>query len=346
MKTKFTYALGVMLSAAFLMTSCSKNSEKSISPAKVDATGKTPKLASAAAGTTIWGASSQPFPGETLGTGDNGPITSWQRLNRRLQSKNGDIGLKFRRSYDTGIPANFSASGMAGDIGNSDVSVGEIKPDWIETANGTNFNQIKQYVQTFPAGRTIYLVFFHEPEDNVKTGYTFDVLQHAFAQFVAAVIAAGNSDVHPCYVLMSYTFKPASGRNPDNYNMGTYLTAAQKSQVIAGLDGYANDPTVTASQTFNANFNKMGTWGFTRFGIFETGVHANTTATARKNWIVGLGTWVNSRTDIELVSYFNSGIGENAGPTGWYLGNWYKTGTTYTWDDADGTIDAYAQLIK
>jgi hypothetical protein len=294
---------------------------------------------------TIWGASSAPFPGEQLGTSTTSSILSWQRLNRRLEAKNGNFGLTFRRSYDTGIPANFAASSMNDDIGNCSISVGEIKPDWVATANGTNYNQIKQYVQSFPAGRTVYLVFFHEPEDNVNQTNTADVLQHAFAQFVSAVLAAGNPNVHPCYVLMAYTFKTASGRNPDDFNMAKYLTAAQKSAVIAGLDGYANDPTVTATQTFDADFNKMGTWGFTRFGVFETGVHANSTANARKNWITGLGTWVNGRTDIELVSYFNSGIGQNAGPDGWYLGNWYLNGTTYTWDDADGTLNAYAGLI-
>ncbi len=114
----------------------------------------------------------------------------------------------------------------------------------------------------------------------------------------------------------------------------------------AGLDGYADDPSVNAKEVFESGFAKMKTWGFTRFGIFETGAHASLVATGRSVWVTELGQWVSSRSDIELVSWFNNGNGQHAGPTGWYLGNWYVNGTTYTWDDADGTVAAFAKLLK
>lgn len=290
---------------------------------------------------TIWAASSAPFIGENVSG-----ITSWQRLNNRLKALNGGVGLRGRRSFDRGIPLSFAASAMADDIGNCPVSLGSFKPEWTETMDGTNKEAIKKFIQSIPDDRVVYLTFHHEPEDNVTSRNTSDVLLKAFAQFVDIVLTSGKPNVHPCFVLMTWTFKPQSGRNPDDFNMGKYLKPGQLEKVIAGLDGYADDPTVSAQQIFEANLGRMKTWGFTRFGIFETGAHASSVASERSDWVKGLGQWVNSRNDIELVSWFNNGNGQHAGPTGWYLGNWYKNGETYTWDDADGTVAAYAKLLK
>jgi hypothetical protein len=282
----------------------------------------------------VWAASSAPFIGESLGG-----IESWQRLNNRLKAANGGFGMLGRRSYDKGIPASFAASAMADDEGNCPVSIGSFKPDWTETANGSNNEAIAKFIQSIPDDRIVYLVFYHEPEDNVTSRNTTDILQQAFAKFVNIVLASGKTNVHPCFVLMTWTFKPQSGRTPEDFNMGKYLKPEQLSKVVAGLDGYADDPSVSAQQVFEANFNRMKTWGFTRFGIFETGAHASSTeAKARAAWVKGLGKWVNSRNDIALVSWFNNGNGQHAGPTGWYLGNWYKNGSTYTFDDADGSL--------
>jgi hypothetical protein len=290
---------------------------------------------------TVWGASSAGFIGENCSG-----IASWQRLNDRLKAVNGDIGMMARRSYDKGIPETFAISAMADDAGNCPVSIGSFKPVWTETVNGTNNEAIKKFIGSMPDDRIVYLVFYHEPEDNLSAVNTADILLQAFARFVNIVLTAGKPNVHPCFVLMTWTFKEQSGRNPDDFNMARYLLPGQIKEVVAGLDGYAGDPSVSAQQIFEPGFDKMKTWGFTRFGVFETGAHASSEATARSAWVDGLGRWVNSRKDVELVSWFNNGNGQHAGPTGWYLGNWYRNGTTYTWDDADGTIAAYAKLLK
>ena len=289
---------------------------------------------------TIWAASSASFIGENLGA-----IESWQRLNNRLKAKNGGYGLMGRRSYDRGIPVSFSASAMADDAGICPVSIGSFKPSWIETANGKNDSAIMKFIRSIPDDRIVYLVFYHEPEDNLTAQATNEVLQKAFARYVDIVLSSGKSNVHPCFVLMTWTFKSQSGRNPDDFNMGKYLKPGQNKEVIAGLDGYAGDPAVSAKEIFENGFSRMSTWGFSRFGIFETGAHASSDPDARCNWITGLGRWVNSRTDIELVSWFNNGNGQHAGPSGWYLGTWSKEGTEYKWDDADRTIEAFSKLL-
>lgn len=293
----------------------------------------------------IWGASSAQFPGETCVDG----VASWERLNSRIKSYNNGFGLHARRSYDRAIPASFAASAMAPDVNLCKVSIGSFKPSWQETAEGTNHAAMKQFIQSIPDKHEVYLVFHHEPEDEAlegRSGRNPELLQKAFAKFVDIVLTSEKPNVHPCFVLMSWTFKTKSKRNPDDFNLAKYLKPEQLKEVIAGIDGYADDPSVSAKEVFEPGLAKIATWGFTRFGIFETGAHASSVATARSAWINGLGQWANSRTDIELVSWFNNGNGQHAGPTGWYLGNWHKDGTTYSWDDTDGTIKAYSKLLE
>lgn len=291
---------------------------------------------------TIWSSASGAFLGEKNMKG----ILSWKRLNERLKSANGGIGLMGHRSYDKEFPVNFASSAMAEDIGNCPVSIVSFKLDWIKTADGTNDEVLKAYIQSIPDDRLVYLTFHHEPEDEVKGPNTNEVLQRAFARFVSIVIASGKPNLHPCFVLMSWTFNPKSKRNINNFNMAKYLKPEQLKYVVAGMDGYAHDPSESAREIFEGSFAKFKSWGFTRFGIFETGVHGTSDISARSVWINDLGKWAKSRKDIELVSWFNSGVGPHAGSTGWFLGNWSQNGQTYTWDDADGTIAAYANLLK
>ena len=83
-------------------------------------------------------------------------------------------------------------------------------------------------------------------------------------------------------------------------------------------------------------------WGFTRFAIFETSAHGD-----RSNWITDLGSWAKNRGNMELVSWFNSGVGPNAGLDGWYLGTWgYNQSSDNFWFGDDNSLNAYAQVIK
>ena len=291
---------------------------------------------------TIWGTSSGAFPGEKITD-----LESWKRLNERVKSSNGGIALEGRRSYDRAIPSSWSTSAMAGDAGLCKVSFGSFKPNWTETVNGNNNEAMRNFIKSIPDDRIVYLTFYHEPEDNITAQNSLDVLQKAFAKFVDIVLTSGKPNVHPCFVLMTWTFKPQSKRDPDNYNFAKYLKPGQLKEVIAGLDGYADNPGVSAKEVFETGFAKIATWGFTRFGIFETGDHASATSpTLRSSWIKDFGQWVKSRNDIELVSWFNNGNGQHAGPKGWYLGTWTKNGDNFILDDEDGTIAAYAQLLK
>lgn len=288
----------------------------------------------------IWGAAGSPFPGEKMDRKD-----AWIRFNEKVKSINGGYGIQAHRSYDKKIPASWSASVMSQDEGMCPVSLGSMKPNWNETANGSNYEAIKKFVASIPDDRVVYLTFHHEPEDNAKrNGYSVPLLQAAFGKFVDAVLAANKPNVHPCFILMSYTFRPESGRNPDDYNMAAKVKPEQLSKVVAGIDGYAHDPDVSAEQTFEKSLTTMGKWGFTRFGIFEVATHSGD---KRVKWINDMADWVYKRKNIEVVSWYNSGVGPHAGPQGWFLGTWSKDANgNYIMADGDGSIAAFANLLK
>ena len=299
------------------------------------------------AGKIAWGSSAAPFPKET----GLDRVQAWSRLNDKIKSLNGGSGLLSRRSYDSGIPASFAESAMAPDTSLCPVSIGSFKPSWKETIEGTNHNAITKFIQSIPDTHTVYLVFHHEPEDEALKGnqefFTPGLLKSAFAQFVDVVLSAGKPNVHPCFVLMSYTFDPKSGRNPEDFNLSVQLKPGQIDKVVAGLDGYANVPANGSAQDiFDDNFKKMASWGFTRFGIFETSKHPVSTKPGKAEWITDMGIWVKERKNIELVSWYHSGNGPRAGEKGWYLGEWRIDGSTYIWEDTDGSIAAYAQILK
>jgi len=294
-----------------------------------------------------WGSAASPFRGEK---GVLGP-QAWMRLNDKIKSLNGGYGLQARRSYDRAIPVSFETSAMAPDINLCPVSVGSFKPSWTETVNGSNNLAIKKFLQSIPDNHEVYLVFHHEPEDDAergRDGRNPELLKEAFARFVEVVVESGKPNVHPCFVLMTWTFNPKSKRNPDDFNLAAKLKPEYLSKVVAGLDGYASIPTFGSAQTiFETNFAKMASWGFSRFGIFETATHADDTKTGRADWITDLGKWVNSRKDIELVTWFHAGNGQHAGPKGWYLGDWSLNGDgTSNWSDTDGSIAAYSKLLN
>lgn len=164
MRTKLIHGLSIILISSLLFLNCNKDTttQNTVKPVTL----VTPNITG-----TVWGASSAPFIGENFGG-----IESWKRLNDRFKTVNGGFGLMARRSYDTSIPDNFAASAMADDAGNCNVSFGSFKPNWTETANGSNSAAIKNFIQSIPTDRIVYLAFHHEPEDNISVQNTTSVM--------------------------------------------------------------------------------------------------------------------------------------------------------------------------
>jgi hypothetical protein len=184
------------------------------------------------------------------------------------------------------------------------------------------------YIATVPNdGLQKYFVFEHEPEPEILAGtFTAATFREAFAVFAKTVIDnRGTKPIHPVMCLMGYTWDPASGRTPSDYNPAPNLLAngVALNQVVFSLDAYSAAPdnlsTGTASSKFNAGFVGAQSWGFSRFGISETGckMYDANDRVAAPDWIKGLNTLIKTWS-MEFCCWFSSDVGTNAGLEGWY----------------------------
>ena len=296
-----------------------------------------------------WSASAGNFTGEQ----NMWSINPWFRLNNMIKSLNNGKSLDAYRCYDQKTHVNISTSSMAAAVNYCSVIAGtfrNIPATWQNTIDGSDSLVISNYVKSFPVNREIYLGYYHEPEPEALgttglPGNTPDLFLRAFAKFVDIVVSTGRTNVHPCLVYMTWTFDPMSLRNPEDFNPVKYIKPAQLSRVIAGLDGYSDDPLETAKGVFESPFLQMQKWGFSRFGIFETSVQPSDVPNERIAWVESLGQWINSGVgiakNIEIVSWWSCQVSDVDVP--WFIGTFSVDSSTgaYSMID-DGTIKAFA----
>lgn len=258
--------------------------------------------------TGIWGSSSYwDRDGRNL-------ITEWTHLDGEIRARNGNKGMQVRRTYTTGIPDSFEYSQAFPDY-NKRISAMTINtPAYSNLADGTLDSKLRHYVNDVPTDHTIYLGFNHEPE--VKGDPTL------FAQGVAraaqVIFDTGKTNIIPTFCLMDWTFQSYSGRNPDNWNPGVYLSDPEKAGVVAGVDGYAMAAPYqrTPNWLFSHPWDVYAGWGFDRWAIYECGV--NQESVGRKDWMRALETHVNNK-GVEMVCWWHSQVYKDAPENRWYI---------------------------
>jgi hypothetical protein len=233
---------------------------------------------------------------------------SWDALDKEV----GPLGI--RRSYSSGLVTNFPSSVAGFDAGNR-VSLFSFKTDWTMMASGQHSNDVRNLVKSIPPGHLTYLCWFHEPE-NDGTAAAF---VPAFRQFSMAVRSVGRTDVKVTLILMTWTWNPASGRNPANWWPGAEYVDA------VGLDGYNTyDPYNPKSKwkTFSEIFETATDWVRTRgakeIGVAEFGCKERTgDPEAKANWLRDAARWADAQR-LSFLCYFDSDVGDHAGD-GWWL---------------------------
>lgn len=119
--------------------------------------------------------------------------------------------LMVYRSYDSGFPATWS-QGSGSWVPDRVVSWHSLKPSVPNTASGSLDTQLTTWVQSIPATHQCMLTFQHEPENptkNIDPGQ----FRQAFGRFYD-IVKANRPDILVGPIYMSWTFDPASGRNP------------------------------------------------------------------------------------------------------------------------------------
>ena len=104
---------------------------------------------------------------------------------------------------------------------------------WSAIANGSQDSWIVQRADAFKAfGSPIYLTFHHEPENDLTRFGTATDYAAAFRHIVTVFRSRGVTNVAFVWTMMSWTFEPRSGRDPNTYYPGdSYVD-------IIGSDGY------------------------------------------------------------------------------------------------------------
>ena len=172
---------------------------------------------------------------------------------------------------------SFPATVAAIDVGKR-VSLFSFKANWAEMAAGQHDNDVRNLVNSIPEGHLTYLCWFHEPENDG----TASAFVPAFRQFATVAKGVGKPHVKVTLILMSWTWNPASGRNPSDWWPGAEYVDA------VGLDGY-NSYNGTNKLTWKAVadiFQTPTDWlrahGAKEIGIAECGCREHLTNTNAK----------------------------------------------------------------
>jgi hypothetical protein len=216
-----------------------------------------------------------------------------------------------RRTYDSGLPANFEASkaGSANDYEAGRESWWSYKPSIVAGGlSSTAQTALAAFLRTVPVGHEFVLTVWHEPEDQIASG-TFTVANWLAAQRQAGAIVdqvntekGVNSKLRYASILMGYWTFDTRG----HYSQGwRTFTATDFANVdIIGFDPYKwnpGDPSMEAlmtrdnsgslSTTSESAMANAVSWGKTialpEWGITATGV----SDADRAAWITDAYTW-------------------------------------------------------
>jgi hypothetical protein len=264
--------------------------------------------------------------GSSSEAGSGGAVAAFTALEESLVDASGQDGpvLMFDHRYngdtiDSSIPSWWKDKGLRFGMLNGK---GPLAPD------SSSFANLRPLARSLPEGFTLYLFWWHEPEDNHPAARWVE----AFAGFVAAVLAipdeeyADGASIVPGFNLHGSMFREGSMFEKwgplDAWNPYAAIPAKDWPYVLATVNGYA-DPGSTevgegedAEWCFGPAFATLREWGATRLGIGEWGVQP---AAVQADYVANTGLWLEEQGDVEVAAYFSSGVGGNAGDEGWFL---------------------------
>lgn len=270
-------------------------------------------------GHVLHGSSSQAL------SGAGGAAGAFDALEASLREASGQDGpvLMFDHRYDgstipTTVPSWWAERGLR---------FGMLNGKGPATPSSSSFVNLDPLARSLPRGFTLYLVWWHEPEDNMPAAQ-WTAAFAGFVKAVAAVPAAAyrqGASIVPVFNLHGSMFRKGSMFEKwgplASWNPYPAIPANLRSTVVATVNGYA-DP---ASRDFTGEspewclgpaFGTLREWGATRLGIGEWGAQP---AAAQADYVANMGAWLEEQADVEVAAYFSSGVGGNAGTEGWFL---------------------------
>lgn len=175
--------------------------------------------------------------------------------------------------------------------------------------------QLVAAIQSIPVdGFTRWLVWNHEPE-NDGAPMTPAYFRGRQARLLAAWRAAGSpTHVKPMIVLMTWL-----ERDGNASTSSAQWFPDEPAAWTLGLDPYDIPGTMSLEKLTKPTVDLWRAAGGHDWLIAETGTHTTPGATAAA-WITTGFDWARSY-GAKAVCWFDSGVGANAGPNGWFLAN-------------------------
>ncbi len=258
--------------------------------------------------------------------------------------------LEIRRVYDSGFDRDFTnRAGL--DIGKRTTHY-SFKPDMSALARGALDADIRALLDSIPAGHPTILTVWHEPENDFQSDAQKADYRKGWQRFAQLVKAQDRPELSTSWVMMAYSFRAMSGREPmdwwpgdgvvdivgiDTYNEGSLKQSEWDSpgrefgQPAPGdaamRGGFVDGGILAFLQRHDAKL------GIAEFGSLEntTGITADWTDTPTKaEWIRQAVEYYHSLGAI-YVEYFH------AGP---YRGPWWLD------NDSDEPLEMYRELIE
>lgn len=234
-------------------------------------------------------------------------------------------GLPVARVFSPGPPpARWDADPVLAALGSGSAVVYSFKADAVAVAAGELDARLTGFLASRPAGLTVWVAYFHEPEDEVARG-TFTAAQFvaATAHLAPVIRAAGGI---PTTILMEYTLQQESGRDWHDF----YTPAVD----VLGWDAYNSGhkrsvPTYKAPKDFVDPVLAVAKETGKPFGWAEFGspcISSDPDCTGRAAWLSGV-TGAFRDAGAQFATYWNQ-----------------KSDVDYTLGDA-GSLAAYRQLI-
>ncbi len=221
-------------------------------------------------------------------------------------------------------PANWDADPTLAALGTGSAVVYSFKGNVANAATGAFDARITAFLASKPAGIKAWVVFHHEPEDDIARGeYTAADFVAATTHLAPVIRAAGGI---PTEILQSYTLRPDSGRDWHTY----YSPAVD----VFGWDGYnsarrGDDPSYKAPKDFLDPVLAVAKETGKPFGFGEFGspcIRTDPSCSGRAAWITAMGKALRA-AGAQFGIYWNQ-----------------KTDVDFTLKDA-GSVDAWKTLV-
>lgn len=201
------------------------------------------------------------------------------------------VGVRFaiRRSYEKSIPT-FTASEAAKDVGKRASALSVKNADWSNAGIAAGVAALKRLGSSWPKDHSGALMVNHEPENDGKPAAAFVTWQRAAVEAWKSV----NTHVPIGGCLMSYSTRPGSGRNPEEWICDDWDFLA--------WDGYSHPPNPPKASEI---FGPCLTINMTHNLPFAVAEYATEDSGSKWTWTEGVAEFVAAANGL-FCCYWNS----------------------------------------